>query len=271
MHSDSGYSFWKNQHETILRTFPDKNIMLLFSGGKDSSVAMDFIQTASTEFGFNFTAYAGTFPVHRYTAAEKKRIESYWLKRGAEIIWYDIEKADDALTDSEDPCLVCQKLRKNLLKSILTQSIEDWNSLVIIVNYSLWDIVSYAIEHLLNDILSDAHQGTGDEQSRRFKETAQRFYPLLKMKEGYTIFRPLLKYNNEDIIQRIAQKNIPILSIPCQFKDFRPKRILENYYLKMGLQFNYDQLFNFAKQSLNLPDISDYTSIPKDEYLQRIF
>jgi tRNA(Ile)-lysidine synthase TilS/MesJ len=271
MPSDSGYSFWKNAHETTLKTFPDKNIILLFSGGKDSSVAMDFIQTASNEFGFNFSAYAATFPVHRYTAAEKERIESYWLKRGSEIIWHDIEKTDAALTGSEDPCLMCQKLRKNLLKRILTQSIEDWGSLVIIVSYSLWDIVSYSLEHLLNGILSDAHQETGDEKNSRFKETAQRFYPLLKMKEGYTVFRPLITYNNQDIIQIILKKNIPILSIPCQFKDFRPKRILEKYYEKMGLRFNYDQLFNFAKKSLNLPGISDYASIPKEEYLLRIF
>jgi len=91
------------------------------------------------------------------------------------------------------------------------------------------------------------------------------------MKEGYTVFRPLIKYNNDDIYKIIAQESIPLISIPCEFKDVRPKRILEKYYEKMGLRFNYNQLLAFAKQSLNLPDISSYSAIAKEDYFLDIF
>ncbi len=182
-----------------------------------------------------------------------------------------MRKTDDKLDNSKNPCLLCQDFRKNLLKSILTRSVENWNSLVLIVSYSLWDIVSYSLEHLLNNISSNPDQGIGIEKNKRFKETAQRFYPLLTMKEGYQVFRPLIKYNNDDILKVITQKNLPTLSIPCKFKDFRPKRILEKYYEKMGLRFDYNQLIDFAVKALNLPSISSFTSIEKEDYLLNVF
>jgi len=271
MKSDFGYPSWKEEHKSILKNLVGKNIKMLFSGGKDSSVVMYFISKAAKEFGFDFTAHTGALPVSRYTDTEKKRIESYWIKRHVNITWYDIAKTDDHLRSSENPCLICQMERKKLLKDILTSSTEDWENLVIIVCFSLWDIVSYTLEQLLGDILSDSEQQIGIESNKRFKETAQRFYPIIKMKEGYTVFRPLIKYNNDDIYKIIAQEGIPLISIPCEFKDLRPKRILEKYYEKMGLRFNYNQLLAFAKQSLNLPDISSYSAIAKEDYFLDIF
>lgn len=271
MCSDLSYSHWKMEHKPILESFSDKNIIMLFSGGKDSSVALDLITLAKEEFGFDFTAHSATFPNHRYTETEKIRIESYWVKRGVKIIWHDTEEKDDSLENSKNPCFRCQELRKNLMNSILAGSIEDWNSLVLIVSYSLWDIVSYSVEHLLTDTFSNPDQKVSIEENKRFKETFQRFYPFLTMKEGYQIFRPLVKYNNDDILKVVAQKNLPILSIPCAFKDFRPKRILEKYYEKMGLRFDYNQLMRFAKKSLNLPNMSSFTAIGKEDYLTNIF
>jgi tRNA(Ile)-lysidine synthase TilS/MesJ len=91
------------------------------------------------------------------------------------------------------------------------------------------------------------------------------------MNEGYSIFRPLIKLNDSDIRRMLEQEGIPTLSIPCKFSNFRPKRLLENYYKTLGLRFDYDQLLDFAKKSLDLPDISSYASINKAEYLQNIF
>ena len=91
------------------------------------------------------------------------------------------------------------------------------------------------------------------------------------MKEGYQVFRPLIKYNNDEILKVIEKKNLPIFTTPCEFKEFRPKRILEKYYQKMGLRFDYDQLMDFAKKSLNFPDISSFTDIGKEDYFTNVF
>jgi tRNA(Ile)-lysidine synthase TilS/MesJ len=271
MNSAIDYHQWKEEHKTILETFSDKNVLMLFSGGKDSSLAMDFLLRAKKEFGFDFKAHTAACPVHRYPVKEKERIKSYWDKRGVNIIWHDMIETDEHLENAPNPCVACQNLRKKLLKSNLTNSIEDWSRLFIIINHSLWDIVSYSLEYILSGLFSNSDHQVNSKKNQRFIQTAQRFYPLLTMKEGYTVFRPLIKYNSNSIEKVITQAGIPTLSIPCKFKEFRPKRILESYYQKMGLRFDYDKVFDFAKRSLGLPDIATYTSIDKEEYLIEIF
>ena len=271
MNKNLSYTHWKDDNKSILENLTDKNIFMLYSGGKDSSVTMDLITRAGREFGFEFQAHAGAYPVHRYTAQEKSRIESYWNKRNVNIVWHDMSQDDEYINNSDNPCLGCQELRKKLMKQILADSIEDWNKLVLIVGYSLWDLASYAAEHLLGSILSQDDSENRNKKDKRFQEIAQRFYPVLRMNEGYTIYRPLLKYNNEDINKMLAEKEIPTLLIPCKFKHFRPKRILEKYYERMGLCFDYNKMIDFAKKSLNIPDISTYTSIDKEQYLGDIF
>ena len=265
------YARWKNEFKPILETLCEKKVFMLFSGGKDSSLAMHFLLRASKEFAFDLQAHAGAFPVHRYPEWERERIGSYWGKRGVSIQWHKLSGTDECARSAPNPCLPCQQLRKEVLKTILTESIDDWERLVLTPCHTSWDLVSYSIEHLLSDIYSDSGKVEGIKKSKRFMETAQRFYPFLRMKEGYAIFRPLIRYNNNDIVRAIEKKAIPVLSIPCEFRRFRPKRILEGYYEQMGLHFDYNQLFKFALESFNLPDISLYTSIEKEKYLIQFF
>jgi tRNA(Ile)-lysidine synthase TilS/MesJ len=241
---------------------------VLFSGGKDSSLALDLLLRAHKVFGFDCSAHAGIFPVHRYPDSEIIKITSYWQARGIKIQWHRVRETDEVLRNDVNPCLCCQKLRKKMLKAYLTSTVDDWKHLVLVTGYSLWDIVSYSLEHIITNVFSSPATVP---DKRRFMETAQRFYPLLTMQEGYTVFRPLLKYEREEILTIINAAGIPTLSIPCRYSESRQKRVWEEYYRNVGAPFNYERVFDFARRCLGLPDIEAFTSIGKETYLRDVF
>ena len=108
-------------------------------------------------------------------------------------------------------------------------------------------------------------------KERRKLETMQRFHAFLKMNDGYTVFRPLLRYNGTDIEYEVEKNHIPTLATPCRFGDQRPKRVLENYYRQLGTSFDYNRLLEYARQALSFPDASTWTAMTRKEYLGKYF
>ncbi|MBN2060227.1 MAG: hypothetical protein JW882_07405 [Deltaproteobacteria bacterium] len=268
--SNRCYEEWKEGNSKLLKGFSQKDILMLYSGGKDSSFAMELVLRAGEEFGFGFKVIAGAFPRHRYPDSEKDKLGTYWRERGTDIIWLDLPETDEAIRSAENPCTMCRGIRKKFLKGIVAE-VERIEELVIVVNYNLWDLVGYSLERILGDILTGSRRAGGGDISRRFWETAQRFHPFVKMKEGYSVFRPVLQYNGNYIDSQLEAMKIPVLSIPCAYRNNRPKKVFEAYYNKMGLSFNYADVFNFAEKALDLPPLSRYLSIDKEEYLGKIF
>ena len=224
---------------------------------------------ARKEYDFTIQVHSGAYPRHRYPQSEIDRLSGYWQSKDMRINWHRVAESDAVLEEGGNPCLKCQEIRKNLLQRYLKKTVSNWRDVVLVISYSLWDLVSYAIENVLHrqfaipDIAQGSHQ--------RFIETAQRFYPLLEMKDGYRIFRPLIHYNDQDIKSLIDTRSIPVLAIPCAHKDKRPKRILGQYYASQGLRFDYDQVLTFARSALELPDRSVFKNMAKDEYLGKVF
>ena len=265
------YNLWKQDHISVLEELKGRRIFVLFSGGKDSSLCLHLLLRAGKELGFSFETHAGAFPLHRYTASEKERISAYWQTKGVSVLWHDVAQVDTRLESGANPCLYCQEIRRQRLNAVLKDKVRQWDDLVLVVSYTLWDLVSYVSEYLLAGVFTRIDGGPSQELQKRFVEVSQRFYPFLRMKEGYSVFRPLLRCNGCDVLKSVEEEGIPFLGIPCSFKDFRPKRILERYYDKMGLRFDYDKVLNFAKKTTGLGDCSAYTDMDKEHYLTKVF
>jgi len=277
MKSRLNYSTWKTNNQAILEDLSDKKVMVPYSGGKDSSVVLYLIHKAAEEFDFSYEAHGVFFPANVYSAGDVKKIDSYWHKKNVSIIWHKVPVSDEclaeALKDGQSPCLTCIQMKKKILVSQLNQMVSDWNSIVIIMSYSLWDLVSATLEHISGAIFSDESYSSslqGKSSDERFIEIAQRFYPLLKIKGGPTIYKPLIKYNDQDIHNFISKNSIPLTTTPCSYKEYRPKRTFATYYEKSDLFFDYSKVRDFAKKALNLPDISYYEEIDIKEYMTMV-
>jgi len=272
------YSVWRDEHNAILEGLKNKRFLMTFSGGKDSSLMLYFIQKAADEFGFSFETHAVPFPAYVLNAAATEKLNRYWKEGGIRIIWHPVSVPDENLKDAVEqkisPCLICNQTKKEVLMRFFKESQLPLSQTVIIVNYSLWDLVSATMEHILGGIYRDEKKidwFKGKTPRERFIETSQRFYPLLTINRGLTVFKPLIKYNDQDILQAIQKYRIPITSTTCQFHEYRPKRWFAKYYHAMGLRYDYDSVLAFAKESLQLPDRSYFEQIDLKKYLSSVF
>jgi tRNA(Ile)-lysidine synthase TilS/MesJ len=265
------YYRWKKEQEPILTTLRGKEVWVLFSGGKDSSIVLYFLHAASDEFGFSLQVHTGTFPKHRYTPREMDRIDSFWKERGVAIQWHDVQESDDSLQEAGHPCIACQRVRKRGLYEETRSRCVNLNKLVIVTAYTLSDLVSYSLEYLMEVAYTHPNGKDVQRSQKRFIETGHRFYPIVTMKSGIMIYRPALRYNKQEVLRIIEEASIPILSVPCRYAQFRPKRMLETYYDSMQLHFDYDRVVTFAEECLGLLSVSEYASMSEEHFLSRLF
>jgi tRNA(Ile)-lysidine synthase TilS/MesJ len=271
------YKEWENRHRQILESLPGKTTMMFFSGGKDSSLVLHFMKRAGEEFRFSFETHAGIYPHHVYSPDERSALDHYWKSRGVEIKWHEIKESDDrlasALAEGVSPCLICNTAKKRDLMEYMRKQAVKAESVVIVMSYSLWDLVSATVEHILGGIYACTEKSSRvrhKSTEERFFETAQRFYAFLKLRDGFSIFKPLIYYNDQDIKNALSQERIPLLNTTCHYKQYRPKRLFAQYYEQMGLRFDYEKVFRFAQTALHLPDEAFFTQMGEEHYLKEI-
>lgn len=271
------YEKWHSDNKTELKKLEGKDLILAFSGGKDSSVVLHFLDIASKTYNYNLEARGIIIPEHVLTNKERARLNDYWANRGINIFWHSVDDGDKKLSEAPkqgvSPCLICNRTKKNELMEYFLRTRPNLEQLVMVVSYSLWDLVSATIEHITGGIYADrglSKAAQGKQPEDRFMEIAQRFYPLIKLKSGLSVFKPLIYYNDQDILATVKENNLPLTIPTCDHKEYRPKRGFALYYHKMDHHFNYEKVLEFAQNSLNIPDLRVYSEMPTDVYLKEL-
>lgn len=271
------YESFRDKVRSEFETLPGRKVMMFYSGGRDSSVVLLFLERAAREFGFAFETHAALFPLHVYPPEERERLDRYWRERGVSIRWHEISGADEALekarSEGTSPCRVCNATKKSALLGYIRERRLDLDRLTIVMSYSLWDLVSASLEHLL----SAKFAATGNDRAlrykpveERFQETFQRFYPLLRLPGGMSVFKPLIFWNDPQIQEVLAREAIPVLQTSCRFKPFRPKRSLSELYERLGLAFDFERVRAFAAEALGLPPPERFSAMRREDYLRNL-
>jgi len=268
------YVDWKNEYKSVLETFSEKNVLMFFTGGKDSSTILSFLVSAGKEFGFEFETDTARYPNFVFTDSEIKKLDNYWRSRNVNIQWHDLDTSDLLLSKAEkqgkNPCYVCQKIKRNpLFNNLMTM--EQYKDIVIILSFTLWDLVSYSIEYLVEGVYcnNNSKESLNDKSTeQRFIETSQRFYPLIELKDGLTVFKPLLKYNDNEIKKLVYEEKIPLSNVECPYKKYTPKRILFDYYEQINASFDYDKVLEYVKNSLKFRELSYYTEMGMEDFIK---
>ena len=87
------YEQWLNDNKSSLEKLRNKELILAYSGGKDSSVVLHFLEKAARTFDFKLEAKGIIIPEHVLTEIERKKLDTYWQKRGINIFWQKVDNA----------------------------------------------------------------------------------------------------------------------------------------------------------------------------------
>ncbi len=265
------FNRWIDKNDDYLKACRGKMLAVTYSGGKDSSAALYLLNRAKEKYEYHMEAFLYAFPVHRYSKEELTQLEGYWRKNSVSVNSYFPDVDDSILKGVANPCRVCQDLRKKQLLILFDMYKERIEDLVIVSGHSLWDLAGYAINRLVASELAvdkDSAVSLESASKERFLEISQRFYPFFKMPNSYYVYRPMLFLNKEEIELILKEENIPILSTSCIYSDFRPKKVLGRYFEEFGYNFSYESVFSFAKNRLNIPDISEFQKLSGKDFLK---
>jgi tRNA(Ile)-lysidine synthase TilS/MesJ len=267
MNTGKIYEKWLNFNREHLERLKGKNFILAYSGGKDSSVLLYFLEKIKKEYDISLQTFLYPYPKHRYNKEEIDIITNFWKKKDITIEILPVEEEDTLIQESSDPCITCQKIRKKQLYKYIQEYKGNYSNLVFVVGISLWDLAGYAINKVVVSEFIEKNTIPKEKIAEKFIEIAQRFYPVTSLPEGYKTYRPMITLNQQEIDIILQENNIPKIKTPCDYSNYRPKRLLAYYFEKFDYSMDYKKIFSFMQKQFNLPDIKEYSKMTKEDYL----
>ena len=271
----SVYDRWEGANEEYLEACRGRFVAVTYSAGKDSSGTLFLLHRVHEKYGFEVGAFVFTYPVHRYPPGTVEPLRAFWEPKLDLFFIRETDRQDDILDAAEacgeDPCRPCQDLRKSALPEIFPVAKKQMHETVIASGHSLWDLAGYALDQFAEKELNATSQFDPETQRKRFLEVSQRFYPFLTMPEGYSVYRPMLFLNADEIVAICTENSLPLLGTTCRYSQKRPKKVLSGYFERFGFRFTYEGVADFAHRFLDIPERQEFERLSREEYLTERF
>jgi tRNA(Ile)-lysidine synthase TilS/MesJ len=262
---------WETHNRDYLIACKEKRLIVTFSGGKDSSACLFLLHKVKDLYNYDLEAHLYAYPRHIYEESFKEELLSFWGKQGVRLFFHPSEEDDSLLEHQENPCVICQNLRKKALLRLWSAKKEEVNNLIIVSGNNLCDLASYLLEISIATEMTDDLYRKDYFWEKRLSEISYRFHPFLSMKEGYAVFRPMLCLNQNEIENIIKSNDILTLSVSCRYSHLRPKKILAKYFKEFDYQFSYKKIIECAQKKIAILDTSKIELLSQKDYFSNYF
>lgn len=264
---------------------PGSNVLMWYSGGKDSNVLLDLLVKYKQRHDFKLSVYLVTVPFMVYRSGDEKQKDAmknnldFWRHKGIFINLIiprlpngDLYTDDSNLDLWDTKCYSCEKIKTASLSRIVKEQKKDF---IIATPHSVYDILGYVMElvhlsgglpHGWEDI--DKHS----EEYERLMILARRCYPKVSIKGNPKIsyIRPLIDAPSKLFIEYNNKEGIPIIPENCKNiggGDFVPFKRIPMMGADLlarlspgansGKRFaeNYRRIMDFARTGKILPPL----------------
>lgn len=248
-----------------------KNIIYLFSGGKDATFGLHLLinYIKSNNLNINLTVPMVFYPKHVYLKGEQISTESdnvlkYWKSRNIDLLTLHSPKAD--LPDNKTGCDICKKARMELVAEVLNQT--KATDTAVVTGYTMYDIMAYLEQFALFTGYTFDMDRIAEEKSKR---SVLNSLHKMKIKQllpnGITVVRPLLVFNEAIVLEYLNHNKIPFVSEPCKVSDYKHKRMYFKSLQIVGKhnQCSYEDILTFLKKHhVELPNDNDAVNIESE-------
>ena len=249
-------------------------VIFLFSGGKDATLGLYFLQKYIQENDLNISVETVlvTYPLHCYFAKDDSETESfvalkkYWFEQD---VTFHVFVPDVADIDANDAlaCKTCKVTRKKIIDEFL-DNIDDKTRTAIMTGYTLYDVLAFLDEVLLitNYDLKNYKQ-KDSAIVNRVENCLHKMSVKENLPNGFRIIRPLVNTSEHDIRLCNGELELPFCTVTCEAAKVKLKR---QYFKVLDLanpinKTTHDGVMDFLKaQNVEIP--KTFHDIEYDNY-----
>ena len=238
-----------------------KNVIVLFSGGKDCSFLLNgLLQYIDyKKVNVSLKVLCVPYPKHMYyingvETPNFSAIKTYWKNRGVSIDCIDANMDDLDITQGFG-CKTCKKARKEIIDPYVNNFPEGT---LLFTGFTKYDILAYTT---ILQIATNYDLKSFDLLDRETKTLMIKMLHKFKRKEllpnKKIMVRPLLDFDENDIRDYMMKHEIPYINLSCGVSDFKFKRtFFKALALYDHLPVSYDNIITMLDKngiSLDLP------------------